>query len=77
LSNDKLNLLLQRVLEISATELNDNIGIGGIQTWDSMRHLYLIATIESEFSIELNSSQYDSLRTIGQIRSLLRDIGAY
>ena len=44
-------------LNIDSSKLNKNITPADIETWDSLTHLNLIATIESEFNIDFEPEE--------------------
>lgn len=45
------------VLEIDASEINDDTSVDTVESWDSLRHLNLVLALESEFNISLTEEQ--------------------
>ena len=66
----KLKTIMSEVFGIQYDEINDNMNIDNVISWDSLGHLRLISEIEKEFSIQLNLSEiseildYKSIKTI-------------
>jgi acyl carrier protein len=47
----KLSPLFQRVLEVP--EFTTDLSMAGVDTWDSLAHIRLLAAIEETFAIEI------------------------
>lgn len=46
-----------------------------VETWDSMRHMELVASIEQTFGIELTMDEIVSMISVGDIKRVLRGRG--
>ncbi len=49
---EKIIEIMAKVLEVDASELDEDTAIGDIPTWDSLRHIGIISAIEKEFDIQ-------------------------
>ncbi|MDH2909999.1 MAG: acyl carrier protein [Candidatus Eremiobacteraeota bacterium] len=67
--------LISEILRIPPKEVVDAAGMDDIGTWDSLSHMQLIITIESEYGIELSAEEIVGMRTVGKIRELLHSKG--
>lgn len=66
---DKIINLLKGVLETDNVDINtsrDNCG-----NWDSMHHLMLVVELESQFHIELQPEEIESMRNVLDIKNTL------
>lgn len=70
--------LVVEVLRIPRDEVVDTLDMEETGTWDSLSHMQLIASIEDEFGIELTADDIVAMRSVGQIKDVLRtkyDVG--
>lgn len=72
LINDKLATLIAETLRIPGGAIEDDLDMENTGTWDSLSHMQLIAAIEDEFAIELTSDEIVTMRSLKQIRIVLR-----
>jgi len=70
--NKRLIDLIAGVLRIPASEIVDSIDMEATGTWDSLSHMQLIAAIEDEFAVELSVDEIVEMRSVGQIKRVLR-----
>lgn len=73
--SDRLYRTLHAVLGMPAEELPDEASPDTIATWDSLNHLNLVLALEAEFGVSLSAQDVLDLRTVGLIRTVLRDHG--
>jgi acyl carrier protein len=60
------------VLEEPDLEMNPELRIGDIESWDSFTQINLMLGIEAEFGIEFDSDEIGTLISVGQIRDALQ-----
>jgi acyl carrier protein len=75
-ARDHLVQLIADVLNVPARNLCDDSTPETAENWDSINHIRLIMTIESEYGIVFSMSDAVRLRSIGHIRRVLRSRGA-
>ena len=63
--------LISEILRIAPEDIVDTLGMDDLGTWDSLSHMQLIVTIESDYGIELTADEIVTMRTIGSIRNVL------
>lgn len=56
-----------KVFHVLATELDRDTHLGSLEAWDSLGHLQLIVTIESEFKVRFQTERIPELTTLGLI----------
>lgn len=64
--NEVINLIAQ-VLEVSSAQLSEDTAIGDIPTWDSLRQLMIVSTIEENFSIQFEPEVIMDMEDISDI----------
>ena len=67
--------IVAEVLEVDPTEVVDSAGPDTLATWTSLRHLELVVTIEEAYGLSLSYQEIRRLRSIGQLRQVLRTKG--
>jgi acyl carrier protein len=70
--NDKLLNILKR--NFPRTKLNNNINnlkIGDLKGWDSLKNFNLLLEIEKEFNCKFNSKIFSTLKSIKGIKKFL------
>jgi acyl carrier protein len=74
--NDRLlKDLLVEVLLIDEDQYRDDYGPDQIPAWDSLGMVEIAAAIEGRFGAALEPEQIVTLRSIGDIKALLRERG--
>ena len=56
-SKDSIKSLIATVLGIPASKVEDDLALGDIPEWDSLAHMQIIASLESELGITLDIEQ--------------------
>ncbi len=73
--NGKLQQVLTETLGLPAAQIHDQLSMKDVESWDSLRHMQLIAAIESSYAIQLDFDEIVSMRTVGAIRQVLTTRG--
>ncbi len=68
--NEKL-ALLEDMLELEEGELNEEMKLEDIESWDSMAKLSLIVLMDDEFSKKISGQQIRSFVTIKDILNFM------
>lgn len=68
----RLTDLIAEILRVPKLEIIDSLDMEETGTWDSLSHMQLIAALEDEFGIELTSDEIVTMRSVGQIKDVLR-----
>jgi acyl carrier protein len=64
--------ILSDVFSITESNINDDLELREIPLWDSMSHMMLILQIEERFKIDFNGDEIADLRSVRDIRAVLR-----
>lgn len=68
--------LLCEVLQIPASTITEDLAMKDIVAWDSLKHMELIVSLEQSFGIELSFEEIVTMRSVGEIKRVLRERGA-
>jgi acyl carrier protein len=72
----KLKKIMADLLEISEGEINDDTSMKTISSWDSLKHLQLILSIEEQFEIEkLSMDEMVEMVSFPRIKDILKEKG--
>ncbi len=67
----KLFELIEDIFEIEKDDYSENTVINQIETWDSLKHMEFIISLEDRFSINLTGNEIAELRTIKDVKKLI------
>ncbi len=69
----KLKKVIADLFDIKEDEINDNLSIENVETWDSLKHIELMFSIEEEFEIpQLSMDEIVEMTSIAEIKRILR-----
>lgn len=71
----KLIALLADILTISIEDTSDDLAMKDVETWDSLKHMELIVSIETTFDIELTFDEILAMQTVKGIKQVLINRG--
>ena len=74
--NTRLNDIIASTLHIPADRVTDALAMSEVESWDSLQHMNLIASIEQAFELELTFEEIVSMRSVGEIKRVLMSKGA-
>ncbi len=67
----KINNVLIKTFKLSSEEIEKNLGMSDVTTWDSITHMDLIVNIENEFKIQLSGDEIADMITFDNIRAIV------
>jgi acyl carrier protein len=67
-SADKLEDIFRTVLEDDDLVLNDELTAADVPSWDSVAHINLMFTIESQFGVTFTDDQLSGFKNVGELR---------
>ncbi len=71
----KVENLLAEVLLMPVARITDDLTMIDVEAWDSLKHMELILAVEQAFSIQLTFDEIVAMRSVGQIKQLLKQRG--
>ncbi len=69
--NDRLQEIFRNVLEDDELVLTDDLTAAAVPAWDSVAHVTLMFTVESEFGVEFDDDQFGGFDDVGELRRFL------
>jgi acyl carrier protein len=66
---------LADLLEIPVTEVTDELTMQDLESWDSLKHMELIATLEEQLGIQLSFDEIVKMRSVSDIKRVLNSKG--
>lgn len=67
-TTEKLNNIIKEVL---GADITDNLSMDTVSSWDSLRHIQLLAKIEEAFKIEIDFKDTLAMTNLKSIREIL------
>ncbi len=62
-------------LAINLGDINDELTYQSIPQWDSVAHMTLIAAVEDEFGIMLDTDDIIDMNSVGKAKAILQKYG--
>ncbi len=70
---ERIQNLLVQVLQIPVTTVVDDLTMSDIESWDSLKHMELIVSLEQEFSLEFAFDEIVRMRSVREIKRVLAE----
>jgi acyl carrier protein len=74
--NDRLQTIFRTVMEDDDLVLTDDLAAADVPSWDSIAHVSLMFTIESEFGVQFDDDQLTGFRNVGELRRFVETTAA-
>lgn len=68
---EKLKQLMATSLAISPEQLTDDLSYNAIREWDSIAHMTLVASLENEFDLMLDTQDILDMNSYGVLKQIL------
>ena len=68
---DKLKTIFHDVLGIDEDRVTDELSYHECESWDSLKHLQLVAAIEREYDIDLDTEDIIAMEDVGKIKVII------
>ncbi|WP_179345070.1 acyl carrier protein [Winogradskyella ursingii] len=76
MSNNKiLENAFTTILEIDASQINEELKYQSIPEWDSINHMFLIGEIEDVFNVEIDSDDILEVKSYNDAKNVLGRYG--
>ena len=73
--DDKVSNVLAEVLNMPAAQISADLAMKDVDTWDSLKHMELIVSLEETFGIQLTFDEIVAMQSVRDIRRVLRERG--
>ena len=74
--DEKVEGLLAEVLQMSATEITDELAMKDVDAWDSLKHMELVVSLEQAFDTQLTFDEIVAMQSVGEIKRVMRERSA-
>ncbi len=74
-NNQKLLNCFKEALGVPLATITDDLAYQSIKQWDSVAHMALVAALESEFNVMMDTDQILALSTVRAAREILTKLG--
>ena len=71
--NERLNLILEDILELDGTEEMESLSMISYPKWDSLAQLSILSALEEEFSIKISIKDFEMISSYISIQNLLEE----
>ena len=71
---DKIKEILATILEIDQSDVNNDTNPDTVSSWDSLRHMKLVFSIEDEYDVQFSDDQIIQLTDVGKIINFLKEL---
>lgn len=71
-TTDKLKAAFVNALEIDESRVNDDLAYNAINEWDSTAHMILIAELEDQFDIMLDTDDIIDMSSVAKAKEILQ-----
>ncbi|MBN1450080.1 MAG: acyl carrier protein [Anaerolineales bacterium] len=71
----KLNEIIASTLQLPLDAVTDQLTMSEVETWDSLQHMDLIASLEQAFALEFTFEEIVSMKSVAEIKRVLRNKG--
>jgi acyl carrier protein len=72
----KVEAIVAETLQMPAGQVSDALTMEDAAAWDSLKHMELIVALEGAFGVELSFDEIVTMRSVGEIKSILREKAA-
>jgi acyl carrier protein len=73
--NKKLAEILSDVFQLSVVEIQLELRSCDVGTWDSLKQMDLVMSLERQYNIELNINDIVRMTSVGEIVTVLKEKG--
>jgi len=70
--SDPLIALFAEILEVPASDLNEQSAPDNVEQWDSLAAMHLVAALEDKFNVQLSTKEMMKMHSIGLAREVLK-----
>lgn len=74
--NGTIEKILAEVLQIPASGITENLAMKDVDSWDSLKHMELITSLEQSFEIQLTFDEIVAMQSVAEIKRVLKARGA-
>jgi acyl carrier protein len=66
---------MAETLHIPPEKIRDDLSMAEVESWDSLQHMSLVASLEETFGVEFTFDEIVSMQSMAEIKRVLRQKG--
>lgn len=70
---DEIKQFISGILHVDADVLEDDLSVGDIPEWDSLRHMMIVKGLEREYSIAFSQEELVDVEDLSDLISLAEE----
>lgn len=71
MNQNRIIEIIASVLEVSAAEINIESDSNSVESWDSMKQLFMVSELEQEFNIEFDTEEMEKMKSVRSIIDII------
>ena len=71
----RLNEIFKDFFDDDSIEIDENTTAEDIEDWDSLKHITLIDTVESEFGLRFTMGEVSGMKNVGEMAEIIKERG--
>lgn len=75
MNNSRLVKCFEQALGVQADQVTDSLAYNSIKQWDSVAHMILVAALETEFDIMMDTDDILAMSSVAVARQILQKYG--
>jgi acyl carrier protein len=72
---ERVYKIISQVFNVPIENINDESSSDDIETWDSLKHMNMVLSLEEEFNVQFGEEQVLEMLNVGLIIEILKEIG--
>ncbi|HWK47911.1 MAG TPA: phosphopantetheine-binding protein [Stellaceae bacterium] len=74
LNEATLRQVMEAILNVAPSTIDQNSSMDTIETWDSLRHMHLVLALEEEFKVSIPDEEAANITSYALIKLILQDL---
>lgn len=71
MNQNRIIEIIASVLEVNASEINVESDSSNVDSWDSMKQLFMVSELEQEFNIEFDTEEMEKMKSVRAIIEII------
>ena len=68
----KVKSILVDVFDIKETDITDEMNLRDVESWDSLKHMNLVISLEQQFNTEFSTEEIIEMKNLSDIYNILK-----
>ena len=72
-NEENFKKIISEILNLSVEKINDDLSRDSAKDWDSFNHLLLVSAIEKDFNMKFTLKEITEIKTVGEIKRIIKE----